>query len=232
MRFREACLSNQAYHSRIQKRYFAPPSHSFSQHSQPSKKGNELIKQGDKEKIEMEHVEKSTSTRRSNYYTYYEPDADPSLPRADRRGPIIRVYANVDPLLEEIGNVRVVDIDESFVARTLKYVCLLRGHPRLFKKMRRVTNDIGVLGTRRHQLQVDLRRELVNCTQGPFGPNECDRRAHLWVDNLADNIQRPDWDQAREDLEFARDYKTLSQAEAGLGDFAYPPSPRSVDDDG
>ena len=203
MRFHEACLSNQAYHSRIQKQYFAPPSHNFSQHPQPSKKGNELIKQGDKEKIEMEHVEKPTSTRRSNYY---EPDADPSLPRADRRGPMIRGNANVDPLLEEIGNVRVVDTDESFVARTLKYVCLLRGHPRLFKKMRRVTNDIEVLGTRRHQLQEALCRELVNCTQGPFGPNECDRRAHLWVDNLADNIEHTDWDQAREDLEFARDY--------------------------
>ena len=150
MRFHEACLSNQAYHSRIQKRYFAPPSHNFSQHPQPSKKGNELIKQGDKEKIEMEHVKKPTSTRRSNYY---EPDAELTLPRAVRRGPIIRGNANVDPLLEEIGNVRVVDMDESFVARTLKYVSLLRGHPRLFKKMRRVTNDIEVLWTRRHQLQ-------------------------------------------------------------------------------
>ena len=168
----------------------------------------------------MEHVEKPTSTRRSNYY---EPDADPSLPREDRKGPIIRGNANVDPLLEEIGNVRVVDMDESFVAKTLKYVCLLRGHPRLFKKMRRVTNDIEVLGTRRHQLQVALCRELVNCTQGPFGPNECDRRAHLWVDNLADNIENPEWDQAKEDLEFARDYKSSSEAEAGLGDFAYPP---------
>ena len=74
------------------------------------------MKQGDKGQIEMEHVEKPTSTRRSKYC---EPDADPSLPRADRRGPIIRGNANIDPLLEEIGNVRVVDMDESFVARTL-----------------------------------------------------------------------------------------------------------------
>ena len=166
-------------------------------------------------------MEKPTSTRRSNSY---EPDADPSLPLADRRGPITHGNANFDPHLEEIGNIRVVDMDESFVARTLKYVHLLRGHPRLFNKIRRVTNDIEVLGTRRHQLQVAQCRELVNCTQGPFGPNECDRRAHLWVDNLADNIENPDWDQAREDLEFARDYKTSSEAEAGLGDFAHPPS--------
>ena len=99
----------------------------------------------------MEHAGEPPLTRRSQDY---EPQGDPSLPRSDRKGPIIRRNANVNPLEEEIGYVKVVDMHESFLVKTVRYVCLLRGHPRLFKKMRRVKNDIDdVLGTRRRQLQ-------------------------------------------------------------------------------
>ena len=131
---------------------------------------------------------KNTTTRRSRFY---EPFTDPTLPRSDRLGPIIRGNAYCDPDEEEVGNVKVRDMPYLFAMKTLKQLCLLRGNETLLKQLSKCSNDVHILGDRKTQIQRQLCMELNNCTQGRFGPNECDRCIHLWVDNEADGINNP-----------------------------------------
>jgi len=112
----------------------------------------------------------------------------------------------------------------AFARKTLKQLCLLRGHATLFQQLSKCSNDVHILGNKKVQMQRQLCLELNNCTQGPFGPNECDRRIHLWVDNEADGIVNPLWDDSEESKQHYRDEATCRDAENGVGNFAYPPA--------